>query len=100
MIMRHGAFVPFERRKVVQRRKTGATLKRSGGRQDSISSSENPLLWTTELMAPESYVLKAAIDGWILNESGEKIRRRADIAYNQYQHCGSNAALRLFSTGW
>src|SRR5262245_23865432 len=31
----------------------------------------NPLLWTTGLMAPEAYVLKAAIDGWILNEGGE-----------------------------
>ena len=24
----------------------------------------NPLLWTTHLMAPEAYTLKAAIDGW------------------------------------
>ncbi|HEX5086085.1 MAG TPA: hypothetical protein VFY40_28965 [Blastocatellia bacterium] len=41
-----------------------------------------------------------AIDGWILNEDGEEIRRRAATAYNQYQKCGMNAALRLFSTGW
>ena len=59
-----------------------------------------PLLWTTGLMAPEAYVLKAAIDGWILNENGEGIRRRAATAYNQYQRCGTNAALRLFSSGW
>jgi hypothetical protein len=59
-----------------------------------------PLLWTTGLMAPEAYVLKAAIDGWVLNEDGERIRRRAAAAYNQYQRCGMNAASRLFSTGW
>jgi hypothetical protein len=59
-----------------------------------------PLLWTTGLMAPEAYVLKAAIDGWTLNEDGNAIRRRAATAYNQYQRCGLNAALRLFSTGW
>lgn len=60
----------------------------------------SPLLWTTGLMAPEAYVLKAAIDGWVLNENGEEVRRRAATAYNQYQRCGTNAALRLFSTGW
>jgi hypothetical protein len=60
----------------------------------------SPLLWTTGLMAPEAYVLKAAIDGWVLNENGEGIRRRAATAYDQYQRCGTNAALRLFSTGW
>jgi hypothetical protein len=59
-----------------------------------------PLLWTTGLMAPEAYVLKAAIDGWILNEDGERIRRRAATAYNQYQKCGMSGARRLFATGW
>jgi len=59
-----------------------------------------PLLWTTGLMAPEAYVLKAAIDGWISNEDGGGIRTRAATAYNQYQRCGMSAALRLFSTGW
>jgi hypothetical protein len=59
-----------------------------------------PLLWTTGLMAPEAYVLKAAIDGWMSNEDGNGIRRRAATAYNQYQRCGMNASLRLFSTGW
>ncbi len=60
----------------------------------------SPLLWTTGLMAPEAYVLKAAIDGWALNEDGDAVRRRAAAAYNQYQRCGMNAAMKLFSTGW
>jgi hypothetical protein len=59
-----------------------------------------PLLWTTGLMAPEAYVLKAVIDGWMLNKNRERIRNRAAAAYNQYQQCGMNAALKLFSTGW
>jgi len=42
----------------------------------------SPVLWTTGLMAPEAYVLKTAIDGWLLGETGEAIRTRAAIAYN------------------
>jgi hypothetical protein len=60
----------------------------------------NPLLWTTGLMAPEAYTLKAALDGWIANEDGESIRERAAQAYDKYQHCGLRAAQRLFVTGW
>jgi hypothetical protein len=59
-----------------------------------------PLLWTTNLMAPEAYVLSAAIDGWIKNESDEQIRLRAADAYNKYQNCGVKAARGLFATGW
>ena len=59
-----------------------------------------PLLWTTGLMAPEAYTLKAALDGWIANENGERVRQRAAQAYDKYQHCGLRAAQRLFTTGW
>jgi hypothetical protein len=64
------------------------------------STGAHPLLWTTNLMAPEAYVLKAAVDGWILGEEGEKVRQRAAEAYNKYQKCGIKGALRLFATGW
>jgi hypothetical protein len=57
-----------------------------------------PLLWTTGLMAPEAYTLKAALDGWIAGESDEAIRRRAARAYDKYQKCGARAALKLFAT--
>jgi hypothetical protein len=57
-----------------------------------------PLLWTTGLMAPEAYTLKAALTGWIANEDAEAIRRRAAQAYDKYQKCGARAALRLFTT--
>lgn len=59
-----------------------------------------PLLWTTGLMAPEAYTLKAALDGWISNESAEQIRRRAAAAYSQYQKCSVSGATRLFSSSW
>jgi hypothetical protein len=59
-----------------------------------------PLLWTTGLMAPESYTLKAALDGWMADEDDEAIRRRAVQAYDRYQKCGTRAALRLFATNW
>ena len=63
-------------------------------------SGATPLLWTTNLMAPEAYVLSAAIDGWIKKESDEQIRLRAADAYHKYQHCGVKAARALFATGW
>jgi hypothetical protein len=59
-----------------------------------------PLLWTTGLMAPEAYTLKAAIDGWIAGESQEQIRARAADAYAEYQKISVTAAQRLFATGW
>ena len=59
-----------------------------------------PLLWTTGLMAPEAYTLKAAVDGWILSESPEQIRQRAAAAYSKYQKCSLPAATRLFSNSW
>ena len=59
-----------------------------------------PLLWTTGLMAPEAYVLKAAVDGWIFSEDGQRIRKRAAEAYDKYQNCGMKGAMNLFASGW
>ena len=69
-----------------------STLLRSSGAQ--------PLLWTTGLMAPEAYTLKAALDGWIAGESNEQIRQRAAGAYAKYQKVSPVAAGRLFSASW
>ncbi len=60
----------------------------------------NPVLWTTHLMAPEAYTLKAAIDGWLLNETGKQIDERAAQTYNNYQKCGIKGARNLFTTGF
>jgi hypothetical protein len=64
-----------------------------------LRAGADPILWTNGLMAPEAYVLKAALDGWIAKESGENIRSRASEAYNRYQRCGLKAARGLFSSG-
>ncbi len=63
-------------------------------------ANANPVLWTTNLMAPEAYTLEAAIGGWIKNETGEEIRERAAQAYHKYQKCGINGARNLFATGF
>ncbi|MDB4835304.1 hypothetical protein OAH12_01835, partial [Cyclobacteriaceae bacterium] len=63
-------------------------------------ANANPLLWTTHLMAPEAYTLKAAIDGWLLNENGKQIAQRAAQAYNKYQKCGIKGAQKLMTTGY
>jgi hypothetical protein len=64
------------------------------------TTGARPLLWTTNLMAPEAYILSAAIDGWLNKESDEEIRSRAAKAYDRYQHCGLKSANNLFATGW
>ncbi|WP_299890297.1 hypothetical protein [uncultured Lacinutrix sp.] len=63
-------------------------------------TKSNPLVWTTGLMAPEAYTLKASIDGWILNETDIQIRERAAQAYHKYQKCGIRGARRLLVTGY
>ncbi len=61
----------------------------------------HPLLWTTNLMAPEAYSLEAAIAGWILHESGKAIEARAARSYSDHHsRCSFNAAMNLFKTGW
>jgi hypothetical protein len=59
-----------------------------------------PLLWTTGLMAPEAYTLRAALDGWIAGETHDQIHERAAVAYHKYQHCGLRGARKLFASGW
>jgi hypothetical protein len=69
-------------------------------RDNLRAAAATPLLWTTGLMAPEAYTLKAALDGWMADESKEQIRKRAADAYAKYQKVSEAAALRLFSSDW
>jgi hypothetical protein len=66
-----------------------APLRRAGCR---------PLLTTTGLMAPEAYMLDAAIRSWSRGEPPRAIHREAAEAYSKYQRCSRAAALRLFAT--
>ncbi|MEZ4755581.1 MAG: hypothetical protein R2817_02005 [Flavobacteriales bacterium] len=60
----------------------------------------SPLLWTTGLMAPEAYTLKAALEGWVRRETPMAVQERAAQAYNIYQKCGIAGSRRLLVTGW
>lgn len=65
-----------------------------------LKSGANPVVWTTGLMCPEAYTLKASIDGWLLGETNLQIKERNAQAYNTYQKCGINGARGLFYAGW
>jgi len=59
-----------------------------------------PLLWTSNLMAPEAYILHDAIEGWIRGESPQRVRTRAAAAYAKYQKISQRSAENLLVTGW
>jgi hypothetical protein len=59
-----------------------------------------PVLWTTNLMAPEAYTLVAAIDAWLNNKSNDELREQAAQAYHKYQKCGIRGARRLLVSGF
>lgn len=63
-------------------------------------TSAEPLLWTSNLMAPEAYVLHDALEGWISDETNEQIRRRAAAAYSKYQKISLKSAKNLLVSGW
>jgi hypothetical protein len=60
----------------------------------------NPLLWTSNLMAPEAYILHDAIKGWVRNETGRQVQVRAAAAYAKYQKISQRSAENLLVTGW
>ncbi|WP_028978341.1 hypothetical protein [Sporocytophaga myxococcoides] len=64
------------------------------------SAKVNPIVWTTGFMCPEAYTIHDAITGYLNNESNEKIRTRAALAYSKYQKCSEKAARNLLVTGW
>ncbi len=64
------------------------------------STGAKPLLWTSNLMAPEAYTLHDALEGWIRGESDEQVRTRAASAYAKYQKINVKAARGLLVTGW
>jgi hypothetical protein len=64
------------------------------------AANVNPLVWTTNLMAPEAYTLHDALTGYVIGEANEAIRERAAAAYARYQKCSLNAAKGLLVTDW
>ncbi|NOT47821.1 MAG: hypothetical protein HOP17_08735 [Acidobacteria bacterium] len=94
---------------------TGTILKADDGKREAIilacasrnyfskhlkKAGAEPLLWTTNLMAPEAYILHDALEGWAAGEKPEQIRTRAAAAYAKYQRISQKAAEGLLVTGW
>lgn len=63
-------------------------------------TSAKPLLWTSNLMAPEAYIFHDALEGWVNGETDEQIRNRAATAYAKYQKISLKSAQNLLVTGW
>jgi hypothetical protein len=77
-----------------------ACISKSYFKEGIRASGANPLVWSTGLMSPEAYTLKAAIDGWLNKETGAQVRERAAAAYHQYQKCGMKGARNLLVSGY
>ncbi len=43
-----------------------------------------PLLWTSNLMAPEAYILHDALEGWVIGETPTQVQTRASAAYSKF----------------
>lgn len=69
-------------------------------KNEVLKSKATPLLWTTNLMAPEAYTLEAALNSWSNNKTPGEIKEESAQAYHKYQKCGINGARRLFATGF
>jgi hypothetical protein len=64
------------------------------------NAKSRPLVWTTQLMAPEAYTVHDAITGWLNKETPQQIQQRAAKAYSKYQKCSLKAASNLLVTGF
>lgn len=64
------------------------------------NANANPLVWTTNFMAPEAYTIHDALSGYVKGETSEQIRSRAALAYAKYQKCGTRGARGLLVTGY
>lgn len=59
-----------------------------------------PVLTTSNLMAPEAYVVSGLVDAWAAGLPDANIRQAAGQAYHNYQKCGLRGATNLFYAGW
>jgi hypothetical protein len=64
------------------------------------NSKSNPLVWTTQFMAPEAYTIHDALSGYVQNETSSQIHQRAAKAYAKFQKCSVKAASKLLATGF
>ncbi len=77
-----------------------ACLSRSFFGQAIRQAGAYPLLWTTGLLAPEAYILKAAVESWMNGDPDKTVAENAAGGYHRYQKCGLKAAKKLLVSGW
>lgn len=63
------------------------------------SAKANPLVWTTNFMAPEAYTLHDALEVYINEGSKSQIVNAAAKAYSKFQKCSYSAASKLLVEG-
>lgn len=63
------------------------------------AAKAKPYIWTTDLMAPEGYVLDAIMDCWARGKPAAEARIQAGLAYSRYQKCSTRSATRIFAAG-
>lgn len=61
------------------------------------SAGASPILLTTQLMYPGSFILKSALDGWLIGEPPAQLRKRAAQAYAKNQNISQKSALGVFA---
>ena len=59
-----------------------------------------PLIITNDFIAPEAYLIEAALDQWALLKDSESIRLAVSQKCNQIHHIGIHPANNMFKTGW
>lgn len=63
-------------------------------------SGANPLVWTSAVVAPESYTLDYILNAWLLKKSNEEILQSAITGYCKYQKCDVSIGKTIFVTGY
>jgi len=90
-----------------------ATAKRGPGREAIVlccksrdffgphlkAVNARPTLLTTQLMYPGGFLLRSALDGWIVGETPAQICQRAAVAYARNQKIGVKVAAGVFASG-
>jgi hypothetical protein len=59
-----------------------------------------PVLWTSSLMAPEAYILEAALEKWLGKGTESEILAASRAAYSKYQKISLRAASTVLVTGY
>ena len=62
------------------------------------AANANPILWTKSLMAPEAYVVEAAVQSFLRKESGNIATDRAAKAYAKYHKISMRAGRTVFTS--